>query len=368
MFGARPLLALIPLLAAAAPAPLFNGKDLSGWVQEGPRPSFSVETGEIRSSGRGHAPNWLRTEREYENFRLRFEIRPAQWCETAVLLRAPRSDRPQHAGLAIFIGHDFHKQLTPHVTGAVLGVLPPKRALPASWDQWRKVDVLLDGDRLRVEIDGVVAQDLTLSDVPELRHRLRRGHIGFPDMGHRFALRSLTIEDRGGPTRFVELLKGDSLAGWDRRGGSGAWTARDGVVEGANGHSILYAPGEYGDFEFTAVVRSHARTNSGVFFRGDPQGPRRGFEVQIYSPVDAVYPTGSIYGLKRSRLQADLEERWFLLQVRVAGAKCTVWIDGEPAAEYDGLAEELRKPGRIGLQIHMEDTRVEFRDLRVRVL
>lgn len=368
MQGARPFLALIPVLAAAAPAPLFNGKDLHGWVQEGPRPAFSVEAGEIRASGRGHVPNWLRTEREYENFRLSFEIRPAQWCETAVLLRAPRSGRPQHAGLAVFLGHDFHKQVTPYVTGAILGVLPPQWALPPSWDEWRKVDVLLNGDRLRVEIGGVVVQDLLLSTVPELRHRLRRGYIGFPDMGHRFALRHLMIEDLGAPTKFVDLVQGDSLAGWERRGDSGEWTLRGGVVEGSSGHSILYAPGEFGDFEFTAVVRSRRRTNSGVFFRGEPAGPRRGFEVQIYTPVDAVYPTGSIYGLKRSAIQADLEERWFLLQVRVEGAKCSVWVDGEPAAEYDGLPAELRKPGRIGLQIHMEDTSVEFRDLRVRVL
>lgn len=368
MVAARSVLALIPLIAASAPAPLFNGKDLSGWVQEGPNPGFFVESGEIRASGSGHVPNWLRTEREYENFRLSFEIRPAQWCETAVLLRAPRSDRPQHVGLAIFIGHDFHKQVTPYVTGAILGVLPPKRALPPSWDRWRKVDVLLDGDRLRVEIDGVIVQDLALGGVPALRHRLKRGHIGFPDMGHPFALRNMTVEDLGAPTRFIELVRNGSLAGWERRGESGEWTLRGGVVEGSNGHSILYAPGLFADFEFTAVVRSRRRTNSGVFFRGDPQGPRRGFEVQIYTPVDAVYPTGSIYGLKRSAIQADLEERWFLLQVRVEGAKCTVWVDGEPAAEYDGLPDELRKPGRIGLQIHLDGASVEFRDLRVRVL
>ena len=116
----------------------------------------------------------------------------------------------------------------------------------------------------------------------------------------------------------------------------------------------------------SVIVRSHNRTNSGIFLRGEPEGKNRGFEVQIYSPVDSVYPTGSVYGRQRSSITADYEDRWFLMQIRVEGGP--VWLDGETAAEFDGLPDELRKPGRIGLQIHMEDTSVEFRDLRVRPL
>ena len=73
--------------------------------------------------------------------------------------------------------------------------------------------------------------------------------------------------------------------------------------------------------------------NGGVFLRGDPEGARRGFEIQIYSPVDAVYPTGSVYRRARSRVSADLEGRWFLMQVLVEGGRVRVWLDGEEAAE-----------------------------------
>ena len=84
------------------------------------------------------------------------------------------------------------------------------------------------------------------------------------------------------------------------------------------------------------------------------EGPRRGFEVQIYSPVDAVYQTGSIYTRQRSLLQADLEDHWSLLQIRVEGKRCTVWVDGQQTAMVDNLPPELVKPGRIGLQIHSD--------------
>lgn len=139
-------------------------------------------------------------------------------------------------------------------------------------------------------------------------------------------------------------------------------------MEGADGHSILYAPPTFSDFEFTAAVRTHNRTNSGVFLRGEPAGAWRGFEIQIYSPVDAVYPTGSIYGKVRGSHEADLEGRWFLLQIRTQGNRVDVWIDGRHAAAYGGLTGDELKPGRIGFQIHLEKTSVEFRDVRVRPL
>ena len=352
------------MLLLLAAVPLFNGANLAGWVQEGPRPSFFVAEKEIRTSGRGHAGNWLRSAGEYENFRLKFEYKLAQWAEAAIILRAPRTDRPQGGGITLMLAHDFHKETTPWVTGALAGWKAPLAPKPPGWGAWHKVEIELRGQHLKAAIDGLAVQDASLDEKPFLR----RGYLGFPDMGHAYALRHIEIEDLGRPTRILELTNGRDLSDWHKRGDSGEWSYAEGVVAGANGHSILYAPGIFTDFEFSAAVRSHARTNSGVFLRGQPAGANRGFEVQIYSPVDAVYPTGSIYGMKRSRLTADLEGRWFLLQARVEGRRARVWVNGEPAAEVDSLPEQYLAPGRAGLQIHMEDTRVEFRDLRVRPL
>jgi hypothetical protein len=76
----------------------------------------------------------------------------------------------------------------------------------------------------------------------------------------------------------------------------------------------------------------------------------RGFEVQVYSPVDSVYPTGSIYGKQRSTLSADLEGQWMLLQVRLTGSRIVVRVNGETVATYEGLTGRDLQPGRIGLQ------------------
>lgn len=356
------------LLLLAAWLPLFDGRTLNGWDHTGPHATFSAAGGVLRTSGRAGAGNWLHTTSAYEDFRLRFEYKLDQWAEAAVVLRAARSQRPQHTGITLVLAHDFHKETTPWITGAIAGVRPPRVTLPASYEQWHKVEIELQGSRLRASIDGTTLQDLDMESVPELRHRLRLGVIGFVDMGHGYSLRNLELESCRNCREVSKSVEFASIEGWARRGETGDWRASGGVITALNGDSILYAPQEFQDFEFTAVVRTHLRVNSGVFLRGQPSGSNRGFEVQIYSPVDAVYPTGSVYGRARSTLEADLEGQWFLLQIRVDGAGCTVWIDGRKVAEFAELPAELRRPGRIGLQLHSAEGKVEFRDVRVRAL
>ncbi len=355
------------LLSASTAVPIFNGRDLQGWVHEGDCPTFAAVESELRTSGRGNFPNWLHTAAEYENFRLNFEYKLAQWAEAAVVLRAPRWGRPAQAGIAIVLAHDYHKVVDKYVTGAIAGAEPPRSALPASFGQWHKAEIVLDGDRLRATFDGVVVQDLDIAGHPELRYRLKRGYIGFQDLGYAYSLRNVQLEDLGSRLKYVTLFDGGPLKGWEARG-TGNWSVRDGSLFGANSDGILYAPSGFGNFELTMQVLSHRRVNSGVFLRGFPSGPNRGFEIQIYSPVDAVYPTGSIYGIERSRVSADYEERWFFLQIRVEGPHCLVRIDGQTVAESANLPQAVRKPGRIGLQIHSENSGVEFRDIRVRPL
>ena len=99
----------------------------------------------------------------------------------------------------------------------------------------------MGGDRFRASIDGAVMQDADLAAHPELRYRLKRGYIGFPDLGYGYALRQIRIEDLGARLKMVDLFDGRSLEGWKLRG-AGNWSVRDGAIYGANGHGILYAP------------------------------------------------------------------------------------------------------------------------------
>jgi hypothetical protein len=326
------------------------------WIAEGPRPeTFRVGADEIEITGAGSFPNWLRSEREYENLRVTFEYKLAQWSEAAVVLRAPKWGRPMRAGVAITLAHDFHRKTGRYVTGAISGVAPPLKLLPESWGEWRRVAITLEGSRLRVTIDGELLQDVAVE-------RVGPGYIVFPDLGHRYWIRNVAMEDRGSPTLLARPFEGPRT----KRGASGSWTVNGARIEGADGHSILYAEPVFGDFRLALYVRSHRRVNAGVFLRGSAkEGASRGFEVQIYSPPDAVYPTGSIYNQVRSDVEVDYEERWFYLEVTVRGRACEVRIDGRVVARTDALPGDVPAKGQIGLQIHSDAGRVEYDDIRV---
>ncbi len=329
---------------------------VAAWVPEGPAPKFAITDQGITCEASGYG-NWLRTDREYENVRLKFDYNLARWSEAAVVLRAPRVGKPMRTGVPIMLAHDFHEKVTPHVTGALAGVAPPTKWPGASFGQWHKVEITLIERRLHVWIDGVEVQD-TL--VPE--ERLFRGYILFPDLGHRYQIRNLEIEPLAAVTSYRDL---ETVEWSPRPGNTAQWTRRDGLIRGEKGDGILYASPTFLDFDLTLAVKSIGHVNGGVFLRGTPEG-YRGFEVQVYSPPDAVYPTGSIYGVKRAQVDVEYEEQWFLMQIRLRGATCKVWLDGRLVAETDQLPAEAQKPGRVGIQMHSTGTAIEVKDVRLR--
>jgi len=334
------------------------------WTPEGSYSTFTAHGGDIATTGVAGYPNWLRSEREYGNVRVRFEYKLSQWTEAAIVLRAPRSERPLRAGVALYLADDFRREDTAYTTGAIMGVRKPLRQLPQSYEEWHKAEVELNGERLRFAIDGVALQDLDMSAVDALRDKPKRGYIGFPDLLHAYSIRGLEIEELPDGQKPVELWNGRDLKGWSARG-SGQWAVRDGAIVGAHSDGILYAPRQFRDFVLEAQFRSRAHVNSGIFLRGEAEGARRGYELQIYNIPDAAYATGSVYGIARSKVTDLYEDRWVHLQARVAGRSVKVWLDGELVSETTELPEQSVRAGRVGLQIHSVNSSVEFRDLRV---
>src|SRR5436305_4358028 len=65
-------LVVVPALAGDGFVPMFNGKDLAGWVNVNCAPgTFYVKGGEVITTGK--PTGYLRTARQYENFVADFE-------------------------------------------------------------------------------------------------------------------------------------------------------------------------------------------------------------------------------------------------------------------------------------------------------
>ena len=73
---------------------IFSGKDLTGWIYEGQHDKvFLAREGELRCNSlmnapRGNYPAWLRSEKTYENFVLRFDYKIPFYCESGLVIHA----------------------------------------------------------------------------------------------------------------------------------------------------------------------------------------------------------------------------------------------------------------------------------------
>ena len=75
--------------------PLFNGKDLEGWVQRGGKASYKVENGEIVGTAVADTPNsFLCTKENYGNFILELEFNVDPRLNSGVQFRSECFDRP----------------------------------------------------------------------------------------------------------------------------------------------------------------------------------------------------------------------------------------------------------------------------------
>ncbi|MBM3758677.1 MAG: DUF1080 domain-containing protein [Acidobacteria bacterium] len=284
---------------------------------------------------------------EFENAKVSFEYKLDQWAEAAVVLRTPKIGRPIQQGVAVFLAHDFHKREGTYTTGAIAGLKQPLKLLPPTYNIWHKIELQLEGNRIQVKQEGELIQDAMLSN-----SKHGKGHLHFASLVHKYEIRNLNIEELQPKEAYVEDWRP-----WQLRD-AGTWQTGPNSATGSNGHPRLK------NFLFSAEIQSTNNANGGIFFRGSPDKQKdRGFEVQIYSPLDSVFPTGSIYGLERSSIASNTESRWYYMQVLVEGQTCTVWVDGVQVATTTQLPPNLTE-GQIGLQIHMENTKVEWRNLR----
>ena len=120
--------------------PLFNGKNLQGWVTVGPADAFIVRDSAIFSTGAGPYPSWLRSEREYENFVLRFEYKTEGWYEGGVLLHAPLDGPGSKLGLKLHLRHE-QKAYGLRSPGAIYDAAAPRSIANLPSGQWNYCEI-----------------------------------------------------------------------------------------------------------------------------------------------------------------------------------------------------------------------------------
>ena len=200
--------------------PLFNGKDLTGWVygrrgdaENRTGKGYQVEDGVLFTT-REDGGN-LFTEKEYADFILRFEFKLTENANNGIGIRAPLSGDAAYAGMEIQVLHDSGSQYTDlrpaQYHGSVYQMFPAKRGFQKPVGEWNSEEITVKGRQITVTLNGVTIVDANLDDVKDeallAKHRdlgrpegsrgiaNTKGHIGLLGHGTRVEFRNIRIRE-----------------------------------------------------------------------------------------------------------------------------------------------------------------------------
>ncbi len=200
--------------------PLFNGKDLTGWVygrrgdaENRTGKGYQVEDGVLFTTKEDGGN--LFTEKEYADFILRFEFKLTENANNGIGIRAPLSGDAAYAGMEIQVLHDSGSQYTDlrpaQYHGSVYQMFPAKRGFQKPVGEWNSEEITVKGRRITVTLNGVTIVDANLDNVTDeavlAKHRdlsrpegsrgiaNTKGHVGLLGHGTRVEFRNVRIKE-----------------------------------------------------------------------------------------------------------------------------------------------------------------------------
>jgi len=398
-------IALICLLALATAqaeeegfVPLFNGKDLTGWI--GDTKGYVAEDGKIVCKPGGN----LYTEKEYSDFIVRFEFKLTPGANNGLGIRTPPKGRPAYDGMEIQILDDTaekYAKLQPYqFHGSIYGVVPAERGHQKPVGEWNVEEVTAIGPKIKVVLNGVTIVDANLDEIKEtMDHREhpglhnKSGHIGFLGHGSVLEFRNIRVKEAG-PTGFTPLFNGKDLTGWKGlvanpiarakmtpeqlaeaqakadESMSAHWKVEDGgLVFDGKGKSLCTAK-DYKDFEMLVDWKILPAGDSGIYLRGSPQ-------VQIWDSTKHPEGSGGLWNNKvnpsKPLVCADNPiGEWNTFRIKMVGEKVTVHlndtlvVDNVTLENYWDRNQPIFPTGQIELQNH--GNTLWFRNIYIREL
>ena len=150
---------------------IFDGKSLNGWVGlNGDTSSYYVKDNMLICKATGNVPIFSRS--EYANFILRLQIKMDPGGNNGIGIRTKINRAPHLWGMEIQVLDDGYyedgdpiklKDYQHH--GSIYGVVPAKTGHLKPAGQWNDEEIICDGRRVTVTLNGVVIVDADLDQV-----------------------------------------------------------------------------------------------------------------------------------------------------------------------------------------------------------
>ena len=195
--------------------PLFNGKNLDGWLT-GPDNAWVAEDGLLtlhrEMDGKEHNLDYLWTSQQYGNFILELEYKTTDRANSGIFIRTPDRKNPVYTGMEIQVSNSYGRPGLSNkgTAGAVYDCLAPTiNAVkpPGEWNKYRitcqdnLIEVVLNGKRI---IDMDVDRWTTAGQNPDesankfkdtaIKDFSRVGYIGLQDHGRQVWYRNIRVK------------------------------------------------------------------------------------------------------------------------------------------------------------------------------
>jgi hypothetical protein len=175
---------------------LFNGKDLAGWVVDGPteykdkadgnkaKPLWTVQDGMIRTAGA--AFGFLRYDRELADFILRVDYRlvKEKGANSGIGIRTRAFDakqstatRPSFYSYEVQLLDDADAKPTAHTTGSLYRYVAPTKAAHKPAPEWNTVEIECVGPKVRINFNGTDTLVFDQSTDEKLKGKPLKGYV-----------------------------------------------------------------------------------------------------------------------------------------------------------------------------------------------
>lgn len=184
---------------------LFDGTNLDEWT--GNKKDYVMESGNIVLYPSQSFGGNLYTKDQFDNFIFRFEFMLTPGANNGLGIRAPLEGDAAYGGMELQILDNeapIYKDLQVYqYHGSVYGVIPAKRGYLKPVGEWNYQEVIADGDRIKVILNGTTILDGNIREAskngtidkrnhPGLLNKT--GHIGFLGHGSLVKFRNIRIK------------------------------------------------------------------------------------------------------------------------------------------------------------------------------
>ena len=178
---------------------MFNGQDLSGWQGAGQdaKQCWKVDDGLLVCTG-DKGP-WLRSDKQFKDFNLRFSYRLRDGGNSGVYVRVPEDGNHHGAGAGVEVqildDHaERYRELKPwQYCGSVYKIAASGKQTGRAAGTWNTMEINCTGYHYQVRHNGTLIVNATLDEFPELMERRLEGFLGFQNHSEEVWFRDVRV-------------------------------------------------------------------------------------------------------------------------------------------------------------------------------